>query len=64
MSLEDRVLRLERELAWLRRRMAQFFPERTYCPSCKALVHKDAVACGACGTSWGKEEDPKKGLPR
>ena len=64
MSLEDRVDRLEREVAWLRKRLASILPERSYCPHCKALVHSRATACGSCGTSWGKPVDPKAGLPR
>lgn len=64
MNIEDRVENLEREVAWLRKRLAHLLPERHYCPGCKAIVHKDAQACGACGRSWGEVEDPRKGLPR
>jgi len=64
MNLEDRVSNLEAEVKWLRGRVAVLLPERTHCPHCKALVHKFAKACAACGKSWGKQDDPKAGLPR
>jgi rRNA maturation endonuclease Nob1 len=39
-------------------------PPRYHCPHCKALVHKEARACAACGRSWGEEPNPRAGLPR
>ena len=63
MTLEDRVENLENEVRWLRKRLAVLLPEREHCPHCRAVVHKEAKACGACGRSWGPVDDPKKGLP-
>lgn len=60
----DRVDELDREVRWLRRRLAALLPERHHCPKCKAIVHAAATACGACGASWGAKPDPKEGLPR
>lgn len=54
---------LAQEVTWLRQRFASFQPERHYCPHCRATVHRDARACGACGKSWGAPPDPKAGLP-
>lgn len=54
---------VEKKVGWLRKRLAALLPERHHCPHCKAIVHQAAVACGACGKSWGKVEDPKRGLP-
>lgn len=61
--LKRRVDALEDTVIWLRGRLASLLPERHYCPHCKATVHKDAKACGACGRSWGKPKDPNDGLP-
>lgn len=55
---------LDAEVRWIRQRMAQFWPERSYCPKCRALVHAAARNCRACGASWGEKPDPKAGLPR
>ena len=66
--LQGRVMVLERhvtnmaehfttvaeEIKWVRKRLASLLPERHYCPYCKATIHKDAKACGACGRSWGR----------
>lgn len=48
---------------WLRRRLASFYPERNYCPNCKAILHSAARSC-KCGWSDGPKADPKAGLPR
>ena len=50
-------------VGWLRNRVASFHPERHHCPKCRAVIHREAVHCGACGASWGKPEDPNAGLP-
>jgi len=60
---EERLDRLENEVAWLRQRLSVLLPERNHCPHCKAIVHKAAKSCAACGRSWGKEPDPNTGLP-
>lgn len=54
---------LARAHDWLRRRLASFYPERHYCPECKALLHPTATAC-RCGWTSGPQRDPKAGLPR
>lgn len=61
-ELLHRVGALEREVSWLRRRLASFHPERSYCPKCKAILHPAATSC-KCGASWGPRIDPKAGLP-
>ena len=55
---------LSAEVRRLRQRMAQFWPDKYYCPKCRALVHQAATNCRACGASWGDKPDPKAGLPR
>lgn len=62
--LANQVTELRDELAWLRKRVASFHPERHHCPKCKAIVHAAATACRTCGASWGVEVDPRAGLPR
>jgi len=54
---------LAQEVTWLRKRLAALLPERAHCPKCKAIVHRAATACGACGASWGKPPNPNEGLP-
>ena len=64
MTLEQRVANLEAEVKWLRGRVNSLLPERHHCQYCRAIIHKAAKACGACGRSWGNdEEESKKGLP-
>jgi hypothetical protein len=58
------VERALKESRFARDRLAQFYPERHYCPHCRAVVHREATACKACGRSWGTPVDPKVGLPR
>ena len=63
-QIELELKALWQELRRLKSRFDALYPERTYCPHCKALVHKAARSCAACGKSWGKEPDPNAGLPR
>lgn len=60
----EHIKALWKEATYMRKRMGQFFPERRYCPQCKALLHKHATKCNGCGELFGKQEDPKAGLPR
>jgi hypothetical protein len=62
-ALAARVGRLEHQIAFVRKRLADIYPERSYCPKCKALVHKTARAC-SCGATWGPQPPPPDaGLP-
>jgi len=62
-TLAEEVEKLRQEVAWLRQRLSVLLPERHHCPHCKAIVHKAAQSCAACGRSWGKKQDPDAGLP-
>jgi len=50
-------------VGWLRNRVASFHPERHHCPKCRAVIHREAKSCGACGASWDRPVDPNAGLP-
>ena len=62
-DLANRLARLENVVTWMRKKMNQYWPERTYCPFCRALVHSKAKACGQCGRSWEKPVSPRVGEP-
>lgn len=62
-ELRDTAKDLREEVRWVRRRLAMFYPERTHCPKCHKLVSSAARSC-SCGERWGKDPDPKAGLPR
>lgn len=68
LEMETGALRMElHDLAvahrWLRRRLASFYPERSYCPKCKKLVSPQATHCTHCKHRWAPDPDPDAGLP-
>lgn len=63
-DMADHFESLWREIQFVRRRLASFYPERSYCPHCRAPVHPAATSCAACGKGWGSAPDPKAGQPR
>ena len=57
------VNQLERDVIWLRARLAILLPERAHCPSCKAPVGNKATSCVVCGSSWSPPA-ARPGRPR
>ena len=60
----QRFAELQRSYLWLRKRLAQFYPERMYCPQCRTLITPTTEQCPSCKKRLRPPPDPKVGLPK